>query len=340
MERRIRPTSGRYPAPAGSSGAARDSVRRGGAARAFRRAPAPPPTARGASSAIRSAPGIRGQAVRPRPRQDRLEGLACATARRTVQEFKDGQPHRLGRRPDLLRDPLARPGAHRARLDPRPRRRPEERHGHADEDRQPSRRRPPPWTPSRPRSSRSPRTAAAPGWRSSSPSRAPCGARRLPRRLHARLQRDLRGRRRGARSGSCAPSSSLVTLVLSSCWPRCAVSLVVTGPLARGVGDAIGLGSTARDDLEHREVAGAARRRHGHARPALRCVAEREAARGLPQPRCRVRGAPVDRRLGRLRLLRGPTSAPTTRPTARWPGSSSASCGCTSRTSRSCWAPR
>ena len=43
--------------------------------------------------------------------------------------------------------------------------------------------------------------------------------------------------------------SLLVALVL--------LMLVVSGPLAESIGDAIGLGDAAADGLEHREVAGA-----------------------------------------------------------------------------------
>ena len=54
------------------------------------------------------------------------------------------------------------------------------------------------------------------------------------------------------------PLQIVVTLIAVVLVALVALSLVVTGPLAQAVGNAIGLGSTRRDRVEHRQVAGAA----------------------------------------------------------------------------------
>ena len=72
-----------------------------------------------------------------------------------------------------------------------------------------------------------------------------CGRRRATSALHAGVQRDLRGRRRAARSGSCARCSSRSRSSWCCCSPSCIIAVVVTGPLAEAVGDALGLGGTA-----------------------------------------------------------------------------------------------
>ena len=69
------------------------------------------------------------------------------------------------------------------------------------------------------------------------------------------------------------PLQMLVTLVLVVLLALVLVALVLTGPLASKVGSAIGIGSTARDGVEHREVAGLADRRDVHDRAAVLRVA-------------------------------------------------------------------
>ena len=74
------------------------------------------------------------------------------------------------------------------------------------------------------------------------------------------------------------PLQILITLIAVVLVALVALSLVVTGPLAQAVGNAIGAGQHRRDRVEHRQVAGARRRRGAHRRDPLLRHAQREAA--------------------------------------------------------------
>ena len=73
------------------------------------------------------------------------------------------------------------------------------------------------------------------------------------------------------------PFQLLVTLVIVMMAALVVLALIVTGPVAQAVGDAIGLGDAAVTALEHRQVAGAAGRRDADAGDPLLVGAEREA---------------------------------------------------------------
>ena len=72
-----------------------------------------------------------------------------------------------------------------------------------------------------------------------------------------------------------------LTLMLLFLLAVSALAVVLTGGLPQQVGNIIGLGNTAVDGLEHRQVAGAPARRELHVRAALLGRAERQAA-GVP----------------------------------------------------------
>ena len=93
-----------------------------------------------------------------------------------------------------------------------------------------------------------------------------------------------------------------LTLVLLTLLAISTIAVVLTGGLAEKVGDLVGLGSTAVERLEHRQVAGAAGGGELHVRAPLLGGAEREAP-GLPldQP---GRHARRDRLADRLRGVR------------------------------------
>ena len=89
-------------------------------------------------------------------------------------------------------------------------------------------------------------------------------------------------------------------------------------------GRLLGIGQTALTVLGHRQVADAGRRRDDRAGAAVLGGAQRRAPR-LPvdHPRQRAGGHGLDRRVRRVRLLRGQLRHPTARPTPHWPASSS-----------------
>ena len=129
-----------------------------------------------------------------------------------------------------------------------------------------------------------------------------------------------------------------VTLVMVLLVALVSLALVLSGPLAQSVGDAIGLSDDRGRRLPAGEVAvrGAGGAHDGRA--ALLRLAEREAAGpALDHPRQRAGARPVGAGLGWRSPSTWATSAPTTRPTAPWAGSSASSCGYGSRTSRCSW---
>ena len=108
------------------------------------------------------------------------------------------------------------------------------------------------------------------------------------------------------------------------------------------IGNVIGLGDAALTVWEHRQVAGAGADRGADRRDALLRHAQREAAEVPLDLRRRARrDRRVGARLGRAsRFYVANFSSATTRPTARWPASSSPCCSCGSPTSRCSSAPR
>ena len=133
------------------------------------------------------------------------------------------------------------------------------------------------------------------------------------------------------------PLQLAVTLVLIILFALVALSLVLTGPVVEAVGDSIGVGSTATDDLGHRQVAGAARGRDPDDLDPLLRRAEREAPRlPLDHGRQPGRGLRLAGGLSGRSPSTSPTSAPTTRPTAPSAGSSPCWSGSGSRTWRCC----
>ena len=100
-------------------------------------------------------------------------------------------------------------------------------------------------TRSRARSSRSPRTRARPASWPSSASRRRCGRRPATSARSPRPRTRSTRSRRGARSGSSSRSSCSSRSSASSLVALTALALVVSGPLATAVGDALGLGDIA-----------------------------------------------------------------------------------------------
>ena len=277
--------------------------------------------------------GNRAAAGDPAPETDEISGTRAdyaptgadpstttvGTLKRTAEGVQRGQPHRLGRRPHLLRRAGALPGPDRAAVDHRPAHRPEDAHRRADRRRPGERRRhAQPGHRGPGRQHRSGRLR--PGPRSGPRHLVGVG---LRRRLHARRQRRLRDARRPQDLEAQAAA---------------AADHAHRRPVRRRDRRDAGAQRPGRrrdraghrhrrdraDHLEHRQVAGRPRRPGADDRRPLLLDAERQAARlQVGQPRCRRRHRGGDRRVGAVRVLRRATSAATTRPTARWPASSS-----------------
>ena len=237
-----------------------------------------------------------GQARRAR------QGLLVAGAEAHGQGVQGGQPHRLGCRAHLLRDPRDLPRAARARLDPRAAGR---RHDPVP-DRQP----------------RPGRAGAGAGHLhqrdrepAEEPGRGGHHADRRPRcrdlvrvrlrlRVHARLERDLR--RRGGAPDLEEPPDARRHDARAAPAARDHRGRRGLHRRPRGAGRQ---GDRARQErrgrLEHREVAGADRHRQPDVRDPLLRRAEREAPEvPLGQPRRRGGRGPLDPRVGGVRLLR------------------------------------
>ena len=146
----------------------------------------------------------------------------------------------------------------------------------------------------------------------SSGSPARCGRRRATSAPScAPRTRSTRSRRDG-RSGSCARCRSLVTLVMVLLLALVALALVVTGPVAEAIGDAIGLGDTAVTVWDIAKwpvllvVVIADVRILYYAAPNVEAPGVRWVTPGSV-----LALVDLDRRLGGVRLLRRATSAPT-----------------------------
>ena len=122
----------------------------------------------------------------------------------------------------------------------------------------------------------------------------------------------------GRRFLKLRPLQLLVTLIMVLLLAFVALALVMTGPVVEAVGDSIGLGSTATDDLGHRQVAVPRRGPDPDDRRPLPRGAEREDAR-LQVGHGRQRRSPWSSGSSPRppSPSTSPTSAPTTRPTAR-----------------------
>ena len=124
-----------------------------------------------------------------------------------------------------------------------------------------------------------------------------------------------------------------LTVLLMVLTAISAVAVTVSGGLAREVGDLIGVGDTAVDVWNIAKW------------PVLLLVVSvmfavlywaapnvKQAGLSLDHPGRRAGRARLGDRVGGVRLLRRRTSAPTTRPTGRWPARSCSWSGCGSRT--------
>ena len=159
----------------------------------------------------------------------------------------------------------------------------------------------------------------------------------LRRRVHARVERQYEVDE-GRPIWKLRPLQMLVTLAMILLLAIAAIARRRQRPGGRGGRLArSALGDTFVDGLEHRQVAGAARRLHARAGGPLLRVAERQAARlqvhHARRPRRRRR---VDRRVARVRVLRRELRLVRQDLRLARRRRSSSSSGCGSRTSRSC----
>ena len=253
--------------------------------------------------------GLRADRRRPKP-------TTGGHAQADGQGVQRGQPHRLGGRAHLLRRPGAVPGPDRAAVDHRPADRPQDAHRRAHRRRPGERRR-----------------HAEPGHRGP-------GRQQRPGRLGLVLGLALPSGRRRATS---APSPRRQRRLRDA---RGAQDLEAQAAAAAGHPDRhpvrrrdprdAGAQRTGRrrhrpghrgrrdrpDGLERRQVAGRPRRPGADDRRPLLLDAERAAARlQVGQPRCRRCDPRRDRGVGARSPSTSPTSAATTRPTARSPAS-------------------
>ena len=203
--------------------------------------------------------------TRARARQARQPGrarqaLVAGVLKRTVARVQGGRPHRLGRRADVLRHPVAVPGA--AACSSR------SSGSSARSATQPlidnlgSVAPGPAKDIATTRSQGLQSTRARPASRRSSASLVALWSASNYVGAFMRASNAIYEVEEGRPFWKVRPLQLGVTIVMVLLLALCAVAVVVTGPLAQTVGDVVGLGGTAVTRLEHRQVAGHRARLH------------------------------------------------------------------------------